>query len=176
MLDLKSLIRSIPDYPKPGILFRDITTLIEHPQGFRESVERLAAAHEGLGITHVAGIEARGFIFGAGVAIQLGVGFVPIRKRGKLPGATIGENYTLEYGVDTIEIHADVLTNAHKVLLIDDLIATGGTAVAAVRLLRRSGAKVENAGFVIDLFDLGGAEKLRAAGVRVESLVPFPGH
>jgi adenine phosphoribosyltransferase len=176
MLDLKSLIRSIPDYPKPGILFRDITTLIEHPQGFRESVERLAAAHEGLGITHVAGIEARGFIFGAGVAIQLGVGFVPIRKRGKLPGATIGENYTLEYGVDTIEIHADVLTNAHKVLLIDDLIATGGTAVAAVRLLRRSGAKVENAGFVIDLFDLGGAEKLRAAGVRVESLIPFPGH
>jgi adenine phosphoribosyltransferase len=139
-------------------------------------VERLAAAHEGLGITHVAGIEARGFIFGAGVAIQLGVGFVPIRKRGKLPGATIGENYTLEYGVDTIEIHADVLTGAHKVLLIDDLIATGGTAVAAVRLLRRSGAKVENAGFVIDLFDLGGAEKLRAGGVKVESLIPFPGH
>ena len=176
MLDLKSLIRSIPDYPKPGILFRDITTLIEHPQGFRESVERLAAAHEGLGITHVAGIEARGFIFGAGVAIQLGVGFVPIRKHGKLPGATIGENYTLEYGVDTIEIHADVLPGMHKVLLIDDLIATGGTAVAAVRLLRRSGATVENAGFVIDLFDLGGADKLRAAGVRVESLIPFPGH
>ena len=176
MLDLKSLIRSIPDYPKPGILFRDITTLIEHPQGFRESVERLAAAHEGLGVTHVAGIEARGFIFGAGVAIQLGVGFVPIRKRGKLPGATIGENYTLEYGVDTIEIHADVLSGVHKVLLIDDLIATGGTAVAAVRLLRRSGATVENAGFVIDLFDLGGADKLRAAGVRVESLIPFPGH
>ena len=176
MLDLKSLIRSIPDYPKPGILFRDITTLIEHPQGFRESVERLAAAHEGLGVTHVAGIEARGFIFGAGVAIQLGVGFVPIRKRGKLPGATIGENYTLEYGVDTIEIHADVLSSVHKVLLIDDLIATGGTAVAAVRLLRRSGATVENAGFVIDLLDLGGADKLRAAGVRVESLIPFPGH
>jgi adenine phosphoribosyltransferase len=176
MLDLKSLIRSIPDYPKPGILFRDITTLIEHPQGFRESVERLAAVHEGLGVTHVAGIEARGFIFGAGVAIQLGVGFVPIRKRGKLPGATIGENYTLEYGVDTIEIHADVLSSVHKVLLIDDLIATGGTAVAAVRLLRRSGATVENAGFVIDLFDLGGADKLRATGVRVESLIPFPGH
>jgi adenine phosphoribosyltransferase len=176
MLDLKLLIRSIPDYPKPGILFRDITTLIEHPQGFRESVERLAAAHEGLGITHVAGIEARGFIFGAGVAIELGVGFVPIRKHGKLPGATIGENYTLEYGVDTIEIHADVLSGVHKVLLIDDLIATGGTAVAAVRLLRRSGATVENAGFVIDLFDLGGADKLRAAGVRVESLIPFPGH
>jgi len=176
MLDLKSLIRTIPDYPKPGILFRDITTLIEHPQGFRESVERLAEAHRGLGITHVAGIEARGFIFGAGVAIALGVGFVPIRKRGKLPGATIGQNYTLEYGVDTIEIHADVLSNVHKVLLVDDLIATGGTALAAVGLLRRTGAVVEHACFVIDLFDLGGAEKLRALGVRVECLVPFPGH
>jgi adenine phosphoribosyltransferase len=176
MLDLKSLIRSIPDYPKPGILFRDITTLIEHPQGFRESVERLAEAHRGAGITHVAGIEARGFIFGAGVAIALGVGFVPIRKRGKLPGATIGQNYTLEYGVDTIEIHADVLEAGDRVLLVDDLIATGGTALAAVGLLRRTGAAVEHAGFVIDLFDLGGAEKLRALGVRIESLVPFPGH
>ena len=176
MLDLKSLIRSIPDYPKPGILFRDITTLIEHPQGFKESVERLAAAHDGLGITHVAGIEARGFIFGAGVAIEMGVGFVPIRKRGKLPGATIGENYTLEYGVDTIEIHADVLGSAHKVLLVDDLIATGGTAVAAVNLLRRTGAVTENAGFVIDLFDLGGADLLRGRGVKIESLVAFPGH
>ena len=176
MLDLKSLIRSIPDYPKPGILFRDITTLIEHPEGFRESVERLAGAHRGLGITHVAGIEARGFIFGAGVAIALGVGFVPIRKRGKLPGATIGQNYTLEYGVDTIEIHADVLEPGDRVLLVDDLIATGGTALAAVGLLRRTGAAVEHAGFVIDLFDLGGAEKLRALGVRIESLVPFPGH
>ncbi len=176
MLDLQSLIRSIPDYPKPGIMFRDITTLIEHPQGFRESVERLAAAHRGLGITHVVGIEARGFIFGAGVAIALGVGFVPIRKRGKLPGATIGQNYTLEYGVDTIEIHADVLSTVHKVLLIDDLIATGGTAVAAVGLLRRTGAIVENAGFVIDLVDLGGADKLRALGVTIESLVQFAGH
>jgi adenine phosphoribosyltransferase len=176
MLDLKSLIRTIPDYPKPGILFRDNTTLIEHPEGFRESVERLAATHRGRGITHVAGIEARGFIFGAGVAIALGVGFVPIRKRGKLPGATIGQNYTLEYGVDTIEIHADVLSNVHKVLLIDDLIATGGTALAAAGLLRRTGALVENAGFVIDLYDLGGADKLRALGVEVESLVAFPGH
>jgi len=176
MLDLASLIRTIPDYPKPGILFRDITTLIEDPRGFKESVERLANAHNDIGITHVAGIEARGFIFGAGVAIQMGVGFVPIRKRGKLPGATIGQNYTLEYGVDTIEIHADVLDASHKVLLIDDLIATGGTAVAAVGLLRRTGAVVENAGFVIDLHDLGGAERLRQMGVRIESLVPFAGH
>src|SRR3569832_2029369 len=152
-IDLKSLVRSIPNYPNAGILFRDITTLIEHPQGFRESVERLAEAHRNIGITHVAGIEARGFIFGAGVAIALGVGFVPIRKRGKLPGATIVQNYNLEYVVDTIEIHSDVLSTVHKVLLIDDLIATGGTALAAVNLLRRTGAVVENAGFVIDLFD-----------------------
>lgn len=175
-VDLKSLVRSIQDYPKPGILFRDITTLIEDPVGFRESVERLAAAHEGLGITHVAGIEARGFIFGAGVAIQLGVGFVPIRKRGKLPGRTLGENYALEYGVDTIEIHADVLSSVHKVLLIDDLIATGGTALAAVSLLRRTGAICQNAGFVIDLFDLGGAEKLRSLDVEVFKLIDFEGH
>jgi adenine phosphoribosyltransferase len=174
-LDLKALVRTIPDYPKRGILFRDITTLIEHPEGFRESVERLAEAHRGLGITHVAGIEARGFIFGAGVAIALGVGFVPIRKHGKLPGETIGQNYTLEYGVDTIEIHADVLSNVHKVLLVDDLIATGGTAIAAVSLLRRTGATVDHAGFVIDLPDLGGAGKLRALNVDVQALVSFDG-
>jgi adenine phosphoribosyltransferase len=176
MLDLKSLVRSIPDYPKKGILFRDITTLIEHPQGFRESVERLADAHRDRGITHVAGIEARGFIWGAGVAIALGVGFVPVRKKGKLPGETIGQNYALEYGVDTIEIHADVLDANDKVLLIDDLIATGGTALAAASLLRRTGATVQNAGFVIDLFDLGGAEKLRAIGVEVFKLIDFEGH
>ncbi|HQZ12564.1 MAG TPA: adenine phosphoribosyltransferase [Devosia sp.] len=176
MLDLKSLVRTIPDYPKKGILFRDITTLIEHPQGFRESVERLADAHRGLGITHVAGIEARGFIWGAGVAIALGVGFVPVRKKGKLPGETIGQNYALEYGVDTIEIHADVVDSGDRVLLIDDLIATGGTAVAAVSLLRRTGATVAHAGFVIDLEDLGGAEKLRATGVEVFTLMKFDGH
>lgn len=175
-LDLKSLVRSIPDYPKKGILFRDITTLIENPAGFRESVERLAEAHRGLGITHVAGIEARGFIWGAGVAIALGVGFVPVRKKGKLPGETIGQNYALEYGVDTIEIHADVLDANDKVLLIDDLIATGGTALAAVALLRRTGAAVNHAGFVIDLFDLGGAAKLRAVDVAVFKLIDFEGH
>jgi adenine phosphoribosyltransferase len=175
-IDLKSLVRSIQDYPKPGILFRDITTLIEHPEGFKESVEQLAEAHRGIGITHVAGIEARGFIFGAGVAIALGVGFVPIRKRGKLPGKTLGENYVLEYGVDTIEIHADVLEAGDKVLLVDDLIATGGTALAAVSLLRRTGATCENAGFVIDLVDLGGADKLRALDVKVFKLIDFEGH
>lgn len=176
MLDLKSLVRSIPDYPNKGILFRDITTLIENPTGFRESIERIAVAHRGLGITHVAGIEARGFIFGAGVAIALGVGFIPVRKKGKLPGETIGQNYALEYGVDTIEIHADVIKAGDRVLLVDDLIATGGTAVAAVSLLRRTGAEVAHAGFVIDLFDLGGADKLRATGVEIFKLIDFEGH
>jgi adenine phosphoribosyltransferase len=175
-LDLKSLVRTIPDYPKKGILFRDITTLIEHPEGFRESVERIAATYRGKGVTHVAGIEARGFIFGAGVAIALGAGFVPIRKKGKLPGETIGQNYALEYGVDTIEIHADVVEAGDTVLLVDDLIATGGTAIAAVGLLRRTGAKVEDAAFVIDLPDLGGAKKLEAEGVMINALMAFEGH
>ena len=175
-LDLKALVRTIPDYPKTGILFRDITTLIEHPEGFKESIERIAAQYRGRGITHVAGIEARGFIFGAGIAIALGVGFIPVRKKGKLPGETIGQNYALEYGVDTIEIHADVLDGDDKVLLVDDLIATGGTAIAAVGLLRRTGAKVVDAAFVIDLPDLGGAAKLEAEGVVVSSLMGFEGH
>lgn len=175
-LDLKSLVRTIPDYPKKGILFRDITTLIEHPEGFRESVDRIASIYRGQGVTHVAGIEARGFIFGAGVAIALGAGFVPIRKKGKLPGETIGQNYALEYGVDTIEIHADVVHAGDKVLLVDDLIATGGTAIAAVGLLRRTGATCDDAAFVIDLPDIGGAEKLRAEGVTVTSLMAFEGH
>lgn len=176
MLDLKSMVRTIPDYPRRGILFRDITTLIEHPEGFKESVDRIAVAHRGLGISHVAGIEARGFIFGAGVAIALGVGFIPIRKKGKLPGETIGQNYALEYGVDTIEIHADVLEAGDTVLLVDDLIATGGTAIAAVSLLRRTGATVDYAAFVIDLPDLGGADKLRAEAVKVHELMKFEGH
>ena len=175
-LDLKALVRTIPDYPKKGILFRDITTLIEHPQGFKESIECIAAAHRGLGVTHVAGIEARGFIFGAGVAIALGVGFIPIRKKGKLPGETIGQNYALEYGVDTIEIHADVLHAGDVVLLVDDLIATGGTAIAAVGLLRRTGAAANHAAFVIDLPDLGGADKLRAEDVATHALIAFDGH
>ncbi len=174
-MDLKALVRTIPDYPRKGILFRDITTLIEDPEGFRESIERISAAHKGLGITHVAGIEARGFIFGAGVAIELGVGFVPVRKSGKLPGETIGQNYALEYGVDTIEIHADVIKKGDKVLLVDDLIATGGTALAAVNLLRRTGAQVDHAAFVIDLVDIGGAQKLRDENVLINTLMTFEG-
>jgi adenine phosphoribosyltransferase len=175
-IDIRSLIRTIPDYPKPGILFRDITTLIADPKGLRAAVDGLVLPFLKAGIDHVAGIEARGFILGGAVAHELGRGFIPIRKKGKLPWKVIGQEYSLEYGVDTIEIHADVLSNVHKVVLIDDLIATGGTALAAVGLLRRTGAVVENAGFVIDLFDLGGADKLRAMGVKIESLVPFPGH
>jgi adenine phosphoribosyltransferase len=175
-LDLQSLVRTIPDYPKKGILFRDITTLIEHPEGFKESIEAIAVQYRGRGITHVAGIEARGFIFGAGVAIALGVGFIPVRKKGKLPGETIGQNYALEYGVDTIEIHADVLDSNDRVLLVDDLIATGGTAIAAVGLLRRTGARVDDAAFVIDLPTLGGAAKLKGEGVAVTSLMSFEGH
>ena len=174
-INLKSLVRTIPDYPKKGILYRDITTLIEHPEGFRESIERMASTHRGLGITHVAGIEARGFIFGAGVAISLGVGFIPVRKSGKLPGETIGQNYALEYGVDTIEIHADVVDARHKVLLVDDLVATGGTAIAAVNLLRRTGAALDHAAFVIDLPDIGGAAKLAAEKVNVDALITFEG-
>ena len=175
-VDLKGLVRTIPDYPKPGIMFRDITTLIENPDGFREAIERTASFHRGMGISHVAGIEARGFIFGAAVAISLGVGFVPIRKRGKLPGETIGQNYALEYGVDTIEMHADAVGSGDKVLLVDDLIATGGTAIAAVSLLRRTGAEVGNASFVIDLPELGGADKLRELAVDVHTLISFEGH
>jgi len=175
-LDLASLVRAIPDYPKEGILFRDITTLIEHAEGFRQSVAELAEHYRGSDLTHVAGIEARGFIFGAALAIELKVGFIPVRKKGKLPGNTIGQNYALEYGADTIEIHADVLTDAHRVVVCDDLIATGGTAVAAVQLLRRTGAAVQHACFVIDLFDLGGADKVRALDVDVFKLIDFAGH
>ncbi len=175
-IDLKSFVRTIPDYPKKGILYRDITTLIENPEGFRQSVEQIADAHRDIGITQVAGIEARGFIFGAGVAISLGVGFVPIRKSGKLPGETMGQNYALEYGVDTIEIHADVVGEGDQILLVDDLIATGGTAIAALGLLRRTGASVEHSSFVIDLPDIGGAAKLAALDVKIHTLMAFEGH
>jgi adenine phosphoribosyltransferase len=176
MPDLKALVRSIPDYPKAGILFRDITTLIENAEGFRASVVALADPYREAGITHVAGIEARGFIFGAGLALELGAGFIAVRKKGKLPGNTIGQNYALEYGADTIEIHDDVLNAGHNVLLCDDLIATGGTAVAAVQLIRRTQARVAHACFVIDLFDLGGTDKLRDMDVEVFKLIDFAGH
>ena len=175
-VDIKSLIRTIPDYPKPGILFRDITTLIADPAGLRAAVDGLVWPFLTAGIDHVAGIEARGFILGGAVAHELGRGFVPIRKKGKLPWKTIGQEYSLEYGVDTIEIHADAIGKGDRVLLIDDLVATGGTAEAAIALIRRSGGAIVAAAFVVDLPGLGGAARLRAAGVAVYTLVEFEGH
>src|SRR5579871_1546719 len=175
-VDLKSLIRTIPDYPKKGILFRDITTLIADPAGLRAAVDGLVWPFLKAGIDHVAGIEARGFILGGAVAHELGRGFVPIRKKGKLPARVIGQEYSLEYGVDTIEIHADAIKEGDRILLIDDLIATGGTAGAAIDLIRKSGGEVLAAAFVIDLPEIGGAAKLRSKGVKVHTLVGFEGH
>ncbi|MEM1045814.1 MAG: adenine phosphoribosyltransferase [Pseudomonadota bacterium] len=174
-VDLESYVRTIPDYPKPGIMFRDITTLIADPVGFRASVDGLLVPFLTMDIDHVAGIEARGFILGGAVAHELGRGFVPIRKKGKLPWKTIDQDYQLEYGVDTIEIHEDAIKPGEKVLVIDDLIATGGTANAAIELIRRSGGKVVAAAFVIDLPDLGGTRRLEEAGVRVHTLMEFEG-
>src|SRR5215217_1302677 len=174
--DLKASVRTIPDYPKPGILFRDITTLLGDARSFRRAVDELVHPWAGNKIDKVAGIEARGFILGGAVAHQLSAGFVPIRKKGKLPHATVRIAYSLEYGVDEMEVHADAIGSAERVLLIDDLIATGGTAVAAVNLLRQIGADVVAACFVIDLPDLGGAHKLRGLGVDVRSLISFEGH
>ena len=176
MHDLKSTIRTIPDYPKPGIMFRDITTLLGDASAFRSAVDRLVHPYAGNRCDKVAGIEARGFILGGAVAHQLSAGFVPIRKRGKLPHETVRVSYLLEYGEDEIEMHADALVRGERVILVDDLIATGGTAGAAVKLLRQIGAEVVAACFVIDLPDLGGAARLRDEGVEVRSLVSFEGH
>jgi adenine phosphoribosyltransferase len=175
-MDFKSVIRTIPDYPKPGIMFRDITTLLSNPRAFRAAVDALVQPHCGRKIDAVAGLEARGFILGGAVAHQLGVGFIPVRKKGKLPFSVIGEDYELEYGTDRIEIHTDAITPGDHVLLVDDLIATGGTAMAGINLLERAGAKVIGCSFVIDLPELGGADKLRARGMAVSSLVAFEGH
>jgi adenine phosphoribosyltransferase len=173
--DLKALIRTIPDFPKPGIQFRDITTLLLDAKGLASCVERMAVATQGP-VDLVAGIEARGFLFAAALAVLLNAGVLLIRKDGKLPGVTIAEDYALEYGTDRIAMHEDALVPGQRVLLIDDLIATGGTARAAVRLLRKAGAVVEQAQFLVDLPDLGGADALREDGVGVSALVAFPGH
>ena len=173
--DLKSLIRTIPDYPKPGIMFRDITTLIADLRGFRACVDELAWPFFDARIDYVAGIEARGFILGGAIAHELGRGFIPIRKKGKLPGKVIGQDYELEYGVDTIEIHADAIGPGDRILLIDDLIATGGTALAGAELIKATGGDVVAAGFVVDLPDLGGSARLKAAGLTVHTLVEFEG-
>lgn len=173
--DIRRRIRTIPDFPKPGIMFRDITTLLLDAEGLRLTIERMAAQVEGE-IDLIAGVEARGFLFGAALAMQLGTGVLLIRKDGKLPGATIAEDYALEYGTDRIAIHADACAPGARVLLVDDLIATGGTARAAVRLLQKAGATVTQAAFVVDLPELGGADALRSDGITVTSLVAFEGH
>ncbi|MBB4006331.1 adenine phosphoribosyltransferase [Allorhizobium taibaishanense] len=174
--ELASAIRSINDYPKPGIVFRDITTLLGNPRAFRRTVDELVQPYAGLKIDKIAGMEARGFILGGAVAHQLSAGFVPIRKKGKLPHDTVRIAYSLEYGVDEMEMHVDAVKPGEKVILVDDLIATGGTAVGAVQLLRQIGADVVSCCFVIDLPDLGGRKKLEALGVEVRTLVEFSGH
>lgn len=173
--DLKALIRTIPNFPKPGIQFRDVTTLLLDRGGFSSCVERMAAAAPGP-VDLVAGVEARGFLFAGALADRLGAGVLLIRKDGKLPGATIAEDYALEYGQDRIAMHADACAPDARVLLVDDLIATGGTARAAVRLLRKAGARVVQAQFLVDLPELGGADVLRKDGVDVHALVAFEGH
>jgi adenine phosphoribosyltransferase len=173
---VKRLIRTIPGYPKPGIMFRDVTTLMRDAAGFKAAVVAMARPFAGQKIDAVAGIEARGFIFGGAVADRLGCGFIPIRKKGKLPWTTIGQQYTLEYGVDTIEIHLDAVAKGQRILIVDDLIATGGTAEAAVKLISRIEGIVAGATFVIDLPELGGMRLLRAHGVDCHALVAFEGH
>ena len=173
---LIAAIRSIPDYPKPGIIFRDITTLLGDPKAFRRAVDELVHPYAGTKVDKVAGMEARGFILGGAVAHQLSAGFVPIRKKGKLPHETVRIAYSLEYGIDEMEMHKDAVQPGEKVILVDDLIATGGTAVGAVTLLRQMGADIVAACFVIDLPDLGGRKKLEELGVDVRTLVEFSGH
>ncbi len=174
--DLRSAIRSIPDYPKPGIMFRDITTLLGNARAFRRAVDELVQPWAGSKIDKVAGMEARGFILGGAVAHQVSAGFIPIRKKGKLPHKRVSIAYSLEYGLDEMEMHEDAVTKGEKVILVDDLIATGGTAEGAVKLLRQQGADVLAACFVIDLPELGGADKLRAMDVPVRTLISFDGH
>jgi adenine phosphoribosyltransferase len=174
-MDIKELIRTIPDHPKPGIQFRDITTLLLDPAGIRAAVTQLAGPFGGGQIEKVAGVEARGFIFGLAVAMQLDVGFVPIRKPGKLPWETVGEDYELEYGTDRVEVHRDAIQAGERVLLVDDLIATGGTAAAAIRVIERVGGTVEACAFVIELPDLGGRSRVEGNGRRILSICSFEG-
>ncbi len=176
MKSLEKLIRTIPDYPKPGILFRDVTTLFGNAKGFKKAIKAMAKPYQDLKIDAVAGIEARGFILGGAIADRLGCGFIPIRKKGKLPWKTIGQEYTLEYGVDVIEMHEDAVAAGQRILIVDDLIATGGTAEAAAKLIARSGGVVVGATFIIDLADLGGVKRLAAHGVASHALVAFAGH
>jgi adenine phosphoribosyltransferase len=174
-VDLAALIRTIPDYPKPGILFRDITTLLKDAAGFRETMDRFLARYRNRAIDKVAAIEARGFILGGALAHALTAGFVPVRKRGKLPGEAYGHDYALEYGTDRVEMHVDAIQPGERVLLVDDLIATGGTAAAAARLIKQAGGLVVEACFIVDLPDLGGRQRLDREGTPTFALVAFEG-
>jgi adenine phosphoribosyltransferase len=174
--NLKRLIRTIPDYPKAGIMFRDVTTLLGDAQGLKAAIAGMAEPYRAQPVDAVAGIEARGFILGGAIADRLGCGFIPIRKKGKLPWKTIGQEYTLEYGVDSIEIHEDAIERGQRILIVDDLIATGGTAEAAAKLVKRTGGEIVGATFVIDLPELGGAKKLEQQGIDVHALMAFEGH
>lgn len=176
MDDLKAMIRTIPDYPKPGILFRDVTTLFRDPEGFERAVIAMARPFRTAHVDAVAGIEARGFILGGAIADRLGCGFVPIRKKGKLPWKTIGQEYTLEYGVDAIEVHEDAISHGERILIVDDLIATGGTAEAAIKLINTTGGTIVGSTFVIDLPELGGKAKIESHGVEAHALMAFEGH
>lgn len=175
-MPIKSLIRTIPHYPRQGIQFRDITTLLKDPIGFRMVIDALSQHYSGKKIDKIAGIEARGFIIGAALAYKLCVGFVPVRKSGKLPAETIGHDYALEYGADRVEIHIDAISKGEQVLLVDDLIATGGTAEASVALIQKLGGIVIGCTFVIDLPDLGGSKRLADNGIETFSLCEFEGH
>jgi adenine phosphoribosyltransferase len=176
VIDLRDLVRTIPDHPKPGIMFRDITTLLGHAEGFRQAIDTIVDHYAGAGIQKVAGIEARGFILGGAVAHRLGAGFVPVRKRGKLPAKTVGHDYALEYGTDRVEMHLDAIAQGERVLLLDDLVATGGTAEAAATLIELVGGVVVEVCFVIDLPELGGRKLLESRGRKVFTLVAFEGH
>ena len=173
---VRGLVRTIPDFPKPGIEFRDISTLLADGRGFAASINAMVALARPLNPDRIIAIDARGFLFGAPVAVALEAGVIPARKRGKLPGATLGVDYALEYGTDRLELHVGAVLPGHRALIVDDLIATGGTALACVTLLREAGAEVVGALFAIDLPDLGGADRLREAGVPVHSLMAFSGH
>ncbi len=174
-MPIRSRIRTIPDYPRAGIMFRDITTLLQDPLGFRKTVDELVQPYAGKRVDKVAGIEARGFIVGGAVAHQLSTGFVPVRKKGKLPWETIGQDYALEYGTDRVEIHTDAIAAGDEVLLVDDLIATGGTAEAAIRLIENAGGRIVGCSFVIDLPDLGGRRRIEELGHKVSALCAFEG-
>ncbi|MFT6068173.1 MAG: adenine phosphoribosyltransferase [Bacteriovoracaceae bacterium] len=174
-MPIKSRIRTIPNFPKEGIMFRDVTTLMKDPEGFKLTIDGLVKQYKDRDIDVIVGIEARGFVLGAAMAYNMGLGFVPIRKKGKLPGEVLSEDYQLEYGIDTIELHVDAIEKGQKVLLVDDLLATGGTILGAISLVEQAGGEVVESCFIVDLPDLGGSKKLNEAGYKYYCLTDFEG-